>query len=126
MINCRKIGLLILLGWNFATFPAAAEGSRDLYPSMTPSTSSRANTEWRDTVYGNIVKRRTLLKVFANKDEYILIGSTAVGVTISTTVGDIWVYKQNRVTGQIGQESIPTTPDFKCTSQTGRGFIGIA
>jgi hypothetical protein len=125
MMNCRKLGFLVLLGWNFASLPATAEGSRDLYPSTTPSTSSRANTEWRDTLYGNIVKRRTLLKVYARQNEYILMGSTAVGVTINTpsTMGDVWVYKPTRVTGQIGQETIPATPDFKCTSQSGRGFI---
>jgi uncharacterized repeat protein (TIGR01451 family) len=117
-----KLYLLLLLSWAGYCSPAAAEGSRNLY-SSSPSTSFRANTEWRNDVYGGIVKRRTLFKVYAQQGEYILMGSSAVGIVKGTTKGDIWVYKPNTVTGQIGNESIPSTPDFKCTDQAGRGFI---
>ena len=99
--------------------PAIAEGSRTLYPNSAPAGSSRANLEWRTNSYGGIVLRRTLLKVYANKDEYILLGSSAVGVGS----GDILVYNPGKVTGSIGSESIPGTPDFKCSSQAGRGVI---
>ncbi|MGH2524260.1 MAG: hypothetical protein ACRDH2_17260, partial [Anaerolineales bacterium] len=63
--------------------PALAEGSRDLYPSG--ATGSRANSEWRTSSYGPVgppdstIRRRTLLKVFANAGEFILAGSSAVG-----------------------------------------------
>jgi hypothetical protein len=119
---------LLLINWAVACLPVIAEGSRNLYPSSPPAGASRANTEWRDNIYGSIVKRRTLLKVFAKQGEYILMGSTAVGVG----QGDIWVYHPNQVTGQIGNESIPNNPtnpgsannaNFKCTSQAGRGAI---
>jgi uncharacterized repeat protein (TIGR01451 family) len=119
-----KLYLLLPLSWVSFSLPAAAEGSRNLYPSTSPSTAFRANTEWRNDFYGSIVKRRTLFKVYAQQGEYILMGSSAVGITGSNgQKGDIWVYKPNTVTGSIGDESIPSTPDFKCTSQSGTGFI---
>ncbi len=97
--------------------PAHAEGSRNLYPT---NTGSRANLEWRTNSYGagNFVIRRTLLKVYANAGEYILLGSSAV-----TSGGDILVYNPSRVTGSVANEFIPATPDFKCSSQAGTGFI---
>ncbi|MBA3921611.1 MAG: DUF11 domain-containing protein [Nostocaceae cyanobacterium] len=101
---------------------AHAEGSRTLYPNSAPPGSinpSRANLEWRNDSYGSLVKRRTLLKVYANAGENILLGSSAVGVGS----GDILVYNPNRISGKVGQETIPTTPDFKCSSQSGKGVI---
>jgi uncharacterized repeat protein (TIGR01451 family) len=70
-------------------------------------------------MYGNQFKRRTLLKVYAKQGEYILLGSSAIGVNS----GDIFVFNPNRVGGLIGAEIIPTTPDLKCSSQVGRGRI---
>ncbi|BAY77139.1 hypothetical protein NIES25_35990 [Nostoc linckia NIES-25] len=104
---------------NFGIQSAQAEGSRTLYPSSAPVNSSRANLEWRTDTYGGLVLRRTLLKVYANKDEYILLGSSAVGVNN----GNIRVYNPGRVSDSIGSETIPNTPDFVCTSQPGRGVI---
>ncbi|MEH2076466.1 MAG: lamin tail domain-containing protein [Nostoc sp.] len=98
---------------------AQAEGSRTLYPSSATAGSSRANLEWRTDTYGGLVLRRTLLKVYANKDEYILLGSSAVGVNN----GNVRVYNPGRVSGSIGSETVPNTPDFVCTSQAGRGVI---
>ncbi|UKO97279.1 DUF11 domain-containing protein [Nostoc sp. UHCC 0870] len=99
--------------------PVQAEGSRNLYPASSPGTAYRANLEWRTETTGNLIKRRTLLKVYAKKDEYILVGSTAVGVDN----GDIYIYNPGLVTGSIGSETVPSTPSFLCTSQTGRGKI---
>ncbi|MBC1240790.1 DUF11 domain-containing protein [Nostoc sp. 2RC] len=113
-------GLVLLLCYlNFGIQSARAEGSRTLYPSNAPAGSSRANLEWRTDTYGGLVLRRTLLKVYANKDEYILLGSSAVGVGS----GNIRVYNPNSVSGSVGSEIIPTTPDFQCSSQPGRGVI---
>jgi uncharacterized repeat protein (TIGR01451 family) len=90
-----------------------------LYPSSAPAGSTRANLEWRTDVYGGIVTRRTLLKVYANQGEYILVGSSAVG----QGNGDILVYNPGRVSGSVGSETIPATPNFKCSSQPGQGYI---
>jgi hypothetical protein len=98
---------------------AQAEGSRTLYPSNAPVNSYRANIEWRTNTYSSLVLRRTLLKVYANKDEYILLGSSAVGIGS----GNIRVYNPGRVSGSIGSETVPNTPDFQCSSQPGRGII---
>ncbi|BAB74987.1 DUF11 domain-containing protein [Anabaena sp. FACHB-709] len=103
--------------------PVQAEGSRNLYPASSPGTAYRANLEWRTEQTGNLITRRTLLKVYAQAGEYILLGSSAVGVTRTsnnvTTTGDIYVYNPNLVTGQVGSETFPSTPSFQCTSQTG-------
>jgi len=113
-------GLVLLLCYlNFGIQSARAEGSRTLYPSNAPAGSSRANLEWRTDTYGGLVLRRTLLKVYANQGEYILLGSSAVGVGS----GNISVYNPGRVSDSIGSETIPNTADFVCTSQAGRGFI---
>ncbi|MBE9008635.1 DUF11 domain-containing protein [Pseudanabaenaceae cyanobacterium LEGE 13415] len=103
---------------------AQAEGSRTLYPSG--ASGNRANIEWRDDTLNNgTLKRRTLLKVYANAGENILLGSSSVG----TGQGDIHVFDPGRVTGAIGNETIPTTADFRCTTQrtalgnTNRGRI---
>ena len=112
--------LVSLLALSSGMRSAYAEGSRSMYPSTAPAGSSRANLEWRNNNYGGLVQRRTLLKVYANAGENILFGSSAVGVG----KGDILIFKPNRVTGKIGQESIPITPDFQCSKQSGsRGVI---
>ena len=104
---------------------ARAEGSRDLYPSAATGTNiARGNLEWRTSSYGGgLLKRRTLLHVYAQQNEYILLGSSAVGVA-GTSTGNALVYgPSNPVTGPIGGETIPATPDFQATSQSGRGKI---
>ncbi|MEH1844372.1 MAG: hypothetical protein V7L25_05015 [Nostoc sp.] len=116
LLNSFTLSLCALSCW---TQIAEAEGSRTLYSSSATASSSRANLEWRTNTYGNLVLRRTLLKVYANKDEYILLGSSAVGITN----GDIRVYNPGRVSGSIGSETIPSTADFVCTSQAGQGVI---
>jgi uncharacterized repeat protein (TIGR01451 family) len=103
--------------------PAQAEGSRDLYPSGAKA--SRANLEWQTgEKYGpvspvnNSLLRRTLLQVYANKDEYILLGSSAVGVNS----GDILIYGNK--SGRIGDETL-SDEKFKCSTQrTGTGNLG--
>ncbi|MEH2301230.1 MAG: lamin tail domain-containing protein [Nostoc sp.] len=117
LLSSLPLSLYALSCW---TQVAQAEGSRTLYPSSATASSSRANLEWRTNTYGNLVLRRTLLKVYANKDEYILLGSSAVGISN----GDIRVYNPGSVSGNIGSETIPNTGYFSCsTQQAGRGVI---
>jgi uncharacterized repeat protein (TIGR01451 family) len=103
-----------LTGW---VRPVKAEGSRNLYPSG--ETGSRANLEWRTSRYGptgnNSLLRRTLLQVYAKKDEYILLGSSAMGVDS----GDILVYGNK--TGRVGDETLSDLK-FQCSQQ--RGLTG--
>src|SRR6476646_3965254 len=106
------LGLTFALGTiNLASHPAQAEGSRNLYPATT--TGRRGNIEWRTSFYANLLRRRTLLQVYANEGEVILLGSSAVGVQ----QGDALVYNPGRVTGAIGNETIPGTADFQCSTQ---------
>jgi len=116
----RLLGSLVsLLALSLGMRSAHAEGSRNMYPSSAPAGSSRANLEWRSDVYGGLVQRRTLLKVYANAGENILFGSSAVGVG----KGDILVYNPGRVSGKIGNEFIPIVSDFKCSIKSGQGVI---
>jgi hypothetical protein len=111
--------LLVLIG---GVLPAQAEGSRNLFPAVAPSGGSnryRTQMEWRTEVYGTRIRRRTLLKVYARQGEYILIGSSAVGVD----QGDILLFHPGQVMGTIGAEILPTIPNFRCTTQPGRGRI---
>ncbi len=95
--------------------PAAAAGSGNLFPAI--ASGSRANLEWRTSSYGGgLLERRTLIHVFANAGEQILMGSTAVGVGEA----DILVYNPGTVTGPIGQEVIPATPGFSLRGAAAR------
>ncbi|MCB9101567.1 MAG: DUF11 domain-containing protein [Anaerolineales bacterium] len=116
------LGTLAVASFGLAG-PAGAEGSRDLYPAG--SSGNRANIEWRNSFYGSFLRRRSLFQVYAAAGEVILLGSSAVGVD----QGDIRVYNPGQVTGIIGDESLPDTPDFSCekqrvdTGNTGQGRI---
>ncbi|MBW4644658.1 MAG: DUF11 domain-containing protein [Goleter apudmare HA4340-LM2] len=96
-----------------------AEGSRDLYPASSPIGARRANLEWRNEDVAGLIKRRTLLKVYANAGEYILLGSSSIGVG-----GNIYVYNPGLVTGLVGSESFPPSPSWNCaTDLAGTGSI---
>ena len=102
---------LVLL---FASPPAFAAGSQNLWPSG--ASGNRANSEWRTSTYGGgALLRRTLVKAFLNAGEVLLLGSSAVGQGTS----DILVYNPGRVTGLVGAEAIPAlgTEDFSCNAQ---------
>lgn len=106
------LGLLLCIVVLAMPHAARTRGTGALYPPGTPG--FRASIEWRTSTYGNdLLLRRTLLKVYAQANEYILLGSSAVGVD----AGDIRVYNPGRVTGSIGQETIPAAPDFSCADQ---------
>ena len=82
--NLLRLGVSLLstaTSISLLSLPVYAEGSRNLYPSGI--SGSRANLEWRTSSYGPTsgtnIKRRTLLWVYANSGEYILLGSSAVG-----------------------------------------------
>lgn len=109
-----------LLSPALGTLPASAEGSRSLYPAG--STGNRGNLEWRTSNYAGALRRRTLLKVYVNAGEYILLGSSAAGVALdptssTSTLGNIQVYRPGTVTGAIGQEVIPASAAFSCNAQ---------
>ena len=96
---------------------AKAEGSRDMFPSGAPG--NRGHIEWRND-FTTGFRRRTLFRVFANQGEYILLGSSAVGVN----QGDIEIFHPGTVAGQVANEVLPATADFTCSSaQPTQGFI---
>ena len=115
------LSLAYLLGpATLAASTAYAEGSGSLYPSNAtcgPNSTNgncRANLEWRtNPTAGGTLYRRTLLKVYANAGEYILMGSSASGVG----QGNIVVYNPGTVTGPVGSETLPSSPNFNCVTQ---------
>ena len=89
-----------------------AAGSQDLWPNGAPG--NRANTEWRTDSYGGgLLVRRTLVKVFLQSGEVLLLGSSAIGQGTS----DILVWNPGLVTGLIGGENVSAVPSFSCNSQ---------
>jgi uncharacterized repeat protein (TIGR01451 family) len=97
---------------------AWAAGSANLWPSG--AAGNRGNSEWRTDSYGGgIVTRRTLLHVYAQAGEVILMGSTARGVVNGATTGDILAYNPGQVTGPVGTETVPAPASaaFSCNAQ---------
>ncbi len=113
--------ILLCLAAACAAPSAFASGSRDLFPASdeTKFQAARANLEWRTDTYGNLLLRRTLLHVYATAGQYILVGSSAVGVGS----GNILIFNPGRVMGAVGSETIPATADFQASSQSGKGQI---
>lgn len=112
----RWFGALVCLGLvlgaaHMLAWQVMAEGSRTMYPAGIEG--YRANIEWRTSFYGTFLRRRSLFNLYAQAGEVILLGSSAVGVDR----GDIRVYNPGRVTGPVGDESIPDTADFSCAQQ---------
>ncbi len=117
--------------------PAAAEGSKDLFPATsTPVTcasggSCRPAIEWRTSFYGPTwaggIPRRTLLSVFAQAGEQILVGSSSMPTTSARGSSDIVVWNPG-VVADPAVQTLPA-PSWRCTDQraTGgnsdRGFI---
>ena len=97
---------------------ATAAGSQNLWPNG--AAGNRANTEWRTATYGGgALLRRTLLKVFLNSGEVLLLGSSAV----SQGSSDILVYNPGLVIGAIGAEVLPApgSASFSCNTQRAGG-----
>ena len=115
----RWISLLICLVFLLGVYSSfawlvQAAGSGNMYP--TGAIGFRGNLQWLNLFYGNnFLRRRTLLKVYAEAGEVVLLGSSAVGIDN----GDIRVYNPGQITGRIGDEVIPAFPDFSCETQRG-------
>ncbi|MDX1991803.1 MAG: hypothetical protein SF029_05415 [bacterium] len=157
VIPALIVGIFLL-----SPVPARAEGSRTLFPNPNPAPACapagacRANTEWNPTAYyGNPgdIARRTIFRVFAQANEVILVGSSAVGVDaapvtappappgyhLPETIGNVIILAPGvmPITGvNIGDEPLPdfdTLPDtqlvMSCVRQrfesglATRGFI---
>ena len=90
------------------------EGSADLEANG----GKRALTEWRTSLYGNLLPRRTLFKVYATVGEEIALGSSGVGVGS----GDIVVWTPGQISAPLTVALPP--PDFTCSaSQPGLGAM---
>jgi hypothetical protein len=117
-----------------AASSAYAEGSGDIYPSSMTGTACddngnngacRAHFEWRTNLYGPAggtqVYRRTMMSVYLKAGEYLLMGSTAVGIGS----GDIIVYNPGVIADRQGNVPAPTAGNsFQCSTQ--RTSTGIA
>ncbi len=86
-----------------------AEGSND----TVANGGKRANTEWRTNTTAGYY-RRTFFRVYANSGEYILMGSSAMGVGS----GDIVLYRESQISSsQVAPATLATiTPTYTCSS----------
>lgn len=98
----------------------SAEGSKE----TVANGGKRALTEWRTNTTAGFY-RRTFFRVFANAGEYILMGSSAVGVNN----GDIVLYRESQIANsQIAPATLSSiTPTFTCsayrTTHNGAGVL---
>ena len=114
----RLLSPFCLLAMLSASMPAAAEGSRTLYPATYEAAHTgegRGNLDLDSSdTYAAVASRRTFLYVYAQAGENILVGSrnrTAAGV------GEIRIYNPQNF-GNRGNETIPGTASFTCTAGT--------
>ena len=92
----------------------SGEGSANLESNG----GKRALTEWRTSLYGNLLPRRTLFKVYATVGEELALGSSGVGVGS----GDIVIWTPGQITSPL-TVALPS-PDFTCSSsQPGLGAM---
>ena len=78
----------------------------------------RALTEWRTSLYGNLLPRRTLFQVYAKAGEEMALGSSGVGVG----TGDIVVWTPGQITAPL--TVVLPAPAFTCSvSQPGTGAL---
>ena len=113
-----RVGLsLLLLVAAFASvgLPSVlGEGSANLEANG----GKRALTEWRTSLYGNELPRRTLFNVYAKAGEEIALGSSGVGVG----TGDIVVWTPGQITAPL-TVALPA-PAFTCSAaQPGAGAL---
>lgn len=131
------IALVLMIGFLLTEpLPALAEGSRTLFPQnpapacgVAAGNACRANMEWSPGGnYAGVILRRTILRVYAEVNEVILVASSAVGVN----QGNILIYPPGTVPfNPVGNEAIPGagTAVMDCMVQRGaqgpatRGFI---
>ncbi len=110
------LGLMLIVGaFSLVGLPRVlGEGSANLEANG----GKRALTEWRTSLYGNLLPRRTLFKVYANAGEEIALGSSGVGVGS----GDIVVWTPGQITSPL-TVALPI-PAFTCSSsQPGLGAM---
>ena len=86
--------------------------------SLEANGGKRALTEWRTSLYGNLLPRRTLFNVYAQAGEEIALGSSGVGVGS----GDIVVWTPGQITAPL-TVALPA-PAFTCSvAQPGSGAL---
>ncbi|MCK9539302.1 hypothetical protein, partial [Dokdonella sp.] len=114
MIACAGAALLLL-----ASAGAFAEGTRTLHPATGPgSTGNRGVMDLTTSAaFAGVARQRQFLYVFARSGEVILLGSRN-----RSNGGDIFVYDPQSF-GNKGDETIPGTASFTCSTQAGRGTI---
>ncbi len=119
LARCVRVALL-LLGFCLpflAQAPVHAEGSR----TLVANGGKRYLLEWRTSLYGNLLRRRTFVQVYARAGEVINLGSSAMGVGS----GDIVLYRPGIINtfAESQQQPLPTAT-FRCaTSQPTKGRL---
>jgi uncharacterized repeat protein (TIGR01451 family) len=109
-----KAGIALLLGLA-ASVSAWAEGSRTLYPSSYNAAGFRATMDQRSNgTYMGVIPARQFLYVYAEANEYILLGSRNRN---NGTSGDISVYNPQDF-GTKGAETQALTVNFSCVQTT--------
>lgn len=125
---------LIVLTMSMAAV-VRGEGSGTIYRG-NDATRFRSHLEWRTATYGGgvgsefVLRRRTLLKLYVQQGETILLGSSGIGVGGALNNGDIRVFNPGQVDEKtLGQEIIPALAGTAVPAQDGafaNGFSCLA
>ncbi len=115
-VTLRPLSLLALLSL-MASGNVLAEGSRTIHPAGATGVRGVMSAGHDSSVFGTVANNNQFLYVYAEAGEVILLGSRN-----RSNGGDVFVYNPQSF-GNKGAETIPATPAFSCSSQTGRGTI---
>lgn len=127
------VAVLVILPL-ITTSLAIGEGSRTLFPTTVPD-RFRSHLEWTARTYGGgdspvTLARRTLLRLYAQAGEEILLGSSGIDVSGidggEPNQGDILVFNPGTVSGPIGQEVLPTLSGAASPPQPGAFANGFS
>jgi hypothetical protein len=106
------VALLLAVGSLAAAVPVAGQGSEP-YTSASVDLF-RSNMEWRTSFYGGgdsldfNLRRRTLMRIYAQANETILVASSGIAVGGTPNLGDIRIFNRDEVALEpIGLEVIP-------------------
>jgi hypothetical protein len=144
LILMRRSSLIIAVGLLILSLAlaslASGEGSRTIYRTSDPN-DFRSHLEWRTSSYGDSpefnLRRRTLLFVYAEANEEILLGSSGIavgGAPGDPDAGDIRVFNPgvvrtfapNAANPPIGQEPIPDLTGVAVPPQDGAAANGFS
>ncbi|MGQ0798792.1 MAG: hypothetical protein ACT4NL_01590, partial [Pseudomarimonas sp.] len=116
LLALASVGLLASLG---GVSQVHAEGSRSMFPSGILGARAPMDTR-TDALYAGVVRNRTFVYVYAEANQYILVGSRN-----RANGGDIFIYNPQSF-GTRGDETVPGAANYTCSAASAGANFGGA